>query len=173
MARNRKNQKRTKRISRRNSQRRRRKKSQTEEPTLIIETDLLFSYIKKEDWLRPTAVKIIKNTANGEYGKVKATRECLHELYYVSNEAGAELDEIISRIGALTAIDNLNFIETTKDIDLVALTLMKQHELTSIFDAYHAATALEKDKDKLIISTDQVYDKIPDLKRKDPRKMTK
>jgi predicted nucleic acid-binding protein len=45
---------------------------------------------------------------------------------------------------------------------------MIQYNVTSIFDAYHAATCLLYDKDKVIISTDHVYDKIPGIKRVDP-----
>ncbi len=135
----------------------------------MIETDVLYAYVKKKDWLKPTAVKLIRGTANGEYGEVLASRECLHELYYVSMEEGVDLDEVISRFGALTAIDNLSFPETTPELDLVALTLMKQYNFSSIFDAHHAAAALEQDEERTIISTDDVYDRVPGLKRKDPR----
>ncbi|MEM3406939.1 MAG: hypothetical protein QXY18_00720 [Nitrososphaerota archaeon] len=55
-----------------------------------------------------------------------ASRECLHELYYVSKEEGIGLDEYIARVAAITAIENLKFLETTYEIDLLALTLMRQ-----------------------------------------------
>lgn len=136
---------------------------------MIIETDLLYAYVKKEDWLKQTAVNLIENIADGKYGEVMASRECLHELYYVSMEEGVELDEVISRFGALIAIENLSFLETTPELDLTALTLMKQYKFSSIFDAHHAAAALEQDEEKTIVSTDDVYDKVPGLTRKDPR----
>jgi len=47
--------------------------------------------------------------------------------------------------------------------------LMKQFNLTSIFDAYFAATALNAVPDHTIISTDEVFDKVTGIKRRDPR----
>jgi len=72
---------------------------------------------------------------------VYASRESLHELYYVSREEGATIDEYISRAATLTAINNLTFVETTFEIDLLALTIMSQYKVKLIFDAYYAATA--------------------------------
>jgi len=92
-------------------------------------------------------------------------------MYYVSKEEGVSIDEYISRVAALTAIKNLTFLETTYKIDLLALTLMKQYKMKSIFDAYYAATALNQVPDHSIISTDAVFDTIPGIKKIDPRKI--
>ncbi|MGB9728720.1 MAG: type II toxin-antitoxin system VapC family toxin [Thermoprotei archaeon] len=137
----------------------------------MIETDLLYAFVKKKDWLKNTAEKIMMKIVDGEFGIVYTSRECLHELYYISREEGISLDEYIARAAALTAIKNLKFLDTTYEIDLLALTLMKQYNLKSIFDAYYAATALNQVEDHTIISTDNVYDTIPGLKRIDPRKL--
>ena len=75
-------------------------------------------------------------------GIVYVSREALHELYYVSMEEGVSLDEYISRVASLTSIPNLQFLRTTHETDILALTIMKQFGITSIFDAYHAATCL-------------------------------
>lgn len=139
----------------------------------MLETDVLYAFVKKKDWLKPIAKELIRRVTQGKYGDVYASRECIHELYFVSAEEGVDLNEIISRIGALTAINNLTFLETTYEIDLTALALMKQYTLTSIFDAYHAATALEQDPDQTIVSTDDVFDRVPGLKRKDPRELVR
>lgn len=56
-------------------------------------------------------------------------------------------------------------------IDLLALTLMKQYKMGSIFDAYYAATALNQVPDRSIISTDTVFDTIPGITRIDPREI--
>jgi len=125
----------------------------------------------KKDWLKATANRIIKMIIEGRLGIVYASRECLHELYYVSREEGISLDEYIARAAALTSIENLRFLETTYEIDLLALTLMKQYNIKSIFDAYYAATALNQVNDHTIISTDDIYDMIPGLIRIDPRKL--
>ena len=78
------------------------------------------------------------------------------------------IQEILNKIGALKSIPNMELVPTTVDVDLLALALMIQYNVTSIFDAYHAVTCLLYDKDKVIISTDHVYDKIPGIKRVDP-----
>lgn len=138
---------------------------------MIIETDLLYAYVKKEDWLKPTADKIINAIVEGKLGTVHASRMVLHELYYVSKNEGVPLDEYIIRAASLTAIPNLSYHPTTVEIDLLALVLMKQYNVTSIFDAYHAATALNQEPDHTVISTDHIYDTIPGITRIDPREL--
>jgi len=136
---------------------------------MMIETDMLYAYVKKEDWLKSTATPIITRISKGEFGIVYASRESLHEIYYVSKEEGVSTDELLARGAALTAIENLAFLETTFEIDLLALALISQYGLTSIFDAYYVATALNQVEDHTIISTDTIFDKIPSVKRIDPR----
>ena len=135
----------------------------------MIETDMLFAYVKKEDWLKPTANKLMSRIISGEFGIVYASRESLHEIYYVSKAEGVSTDELIARTAALTAIDNLTFLDTTYEIDLLALALIRQYGFTSIFDAYYAATALNQIEDHTIISTDTIFDCIPGIKRIDPK----
>ena len=64
---------------------------------------------------------------------------------------------------------NIVWVPTTTDNDLLALTLVSTYRLTSIFDAYHAAACLLGDPEQTILSTDEVYDKIPRITRIDPR----
>lgn len=136
---------------------------------MMIETDMLYAHIKSDDWLKPTAEKLLERIARGDFGAVSTSREVLHELYYVSMEEGADLDSYIARLVALTSIPNLNFLDTTSEIDILAATLMKQFNLTSTFDAYFAATALNSVADHTIISTDETFDKVTGIKRRDPR----
>ncbi|MCD6368438.1 MAG: type II toxin-antitoxin system VapC family toxin [Thermoproteales archaeon] len=138
---------------------------------MLIETDVLYAYVKPRDWLKPVAMKLMEKIEKGEFGEVYVSREALHELYYVSMEEGISLNEFIKRIVAVTAIDNLVFVETTCEIDLLAFTIMHQYKVHSVFDAYYAATALNVDPDHTIISTDSIFDRIPGLIRKDPRKI--
>lgn len=140
---------------------------------MMIETDVLYAYVKAEDWLKPVAVKLIQEIESGSLGVIYVSREVLHELYYVSMEEGISINEFIARAASITAIKNLVFVETDYIIDLLAFTLMRQYNLTSIFDAYYAATALNKVPDHTIISTDTIFDKIPGIKRIDPRKLVK
>ena len=137
----------------------------------MIETDMLYAYVKKEDWLKETANNIISRIIKGEFGQVYVSRESLHEIYYVSKEEGVSNEELINRGATLTAIQNLTFLETTYEIDLLALVLIRQYGFTSIFDAYYAATALNQVEDHTIISTDKAFDCIPGLIRIDPRQI--
>lgn len=137
----------------------------------MIETDMLYAYVKKEDWLKETANSLISRIIKGEFGQVYVSRESLHEIYYVSKEEGVSNDELINRGATLTAIQNLTFLETTYEIDLLALVLIRQYGFTSIFDAYYAATALNQVEDHTIISTDKAFDCIPGLIRIDPRQI--
>jgi len=138
---------------------------------MLVESDVLYAYVKKSDWLKPVAVKIVEMAVEGALGTLYASREVLHELYYLSVEEGVPPDEYLARAAALTAIDNLVFLPTTPEIDLLAFTLLAQYRLGSVFDAYHAATALSQVPDHTIVSTDHVYDSIPGIRRIDPRSL--
>jgi len=137
----------------------------------MIETDVLYAFVKKRDWLKPVADRLMWMVKEGELGEVYASRESLHELYYVSREEGVGPDGLLARVAALTAVDHLRFLPTTAEVDLLALALMKQYRLTSIFDAYHAATALNQVEDHVLVSTDEAFDAVPGVKRVDPREM--
>lgn len=138
---------------------------------MIIETDLLYAFVKESDWLKPVASRFLLEVSEGKHGVAHASRESLHELYYVSMSEGVSLDDYIIRAAAVTAIDNLVFHPTTHEVDLLAFVLMKQYGISSVFDAYHAATALNMEEDHTIVSTDTVFDKVPGLIRLDPRDM--
>jgi predicted nucleic acid-binding protein len=138
---------------------------------MMLEIDLLYAYVKKTDWLKPAAEEMVKRIVDGRYGTVHASREALHELYYVSMAEGVSLDDYIARAASVTAIANLEFHPTTAEVDLLAFTLMKQYRVASLFDAYHAATALNQEPDHSIVSTDVVFDKIPGITRIDPTQL--
>lgn len=137
----------------------------------MIESDIIYAMVKSKDWLKPTATSLFQRMIQGKLGKVYVSRETLHELYYVSMQEGVSLDEYISRVASITSIPNLEFLHTAHETDILALTLMKQFRITSIFDAYHAATCLSMVPDRTIISTDEVYDRVSGLTRVDPRNM--
>ena len=137
----------------------------------MIDTDLLYAFVKKSDWLKGIATKFMVKVSRGELKTVYASRESLHEIYYVSREEGITIEELVERISSITAIDNLEFLETTTDIDILALTLIKQYNLSSIFDAYYCATALNQVSDRTVVSTDEVFSSIPGIVRVDPRQL--
>lgn len=136
---------------------------------MMLESDVLYAYVKHADWLKSVAVNLVSRIEKGEFGPVYTSREVLHELYYVSMGEGLAADEFLSRAASLTAIENLRYFDTSYEVDLLAFAFIKQYGLSSIFDAYYAATAANQVEDHTIISTDKVFDKIPAIKRRDPR----
>ncbi len=137
----------------------------------MVETDVLYAYIKTVDRLKRTADSLIRKIQAGKLGEVYTSREVFHELYYVSREEGVSIDEFIARAAALTGINNLTFLDTTKEVDLLAFTLMMQYKIPSVFDAYYAATALNQVPDHTIASTDEIFDKIAGIKRIRPEEL--
>ncbi|GAB6946987.1 hypothetical protein JCM16161A_11170 [Vulcanisaeta sp. JCM 16161] len=138
---------------------------------MLIDTDILIAHLKDRDWLKDVADRLLLRIVNGDFGEVLVSREVIHEMYYVLRRVGLNNREILNKVGALTSIPNLKWVPTTVDIDLMALALMDQYGLTSIFDAYNAATCLLYDKDRKIISTDNAYDRVLGLSRIDPRNL--
>jgi hypothetical protein len=136
----------------------------------MIETDILFSHIKDEDWLKEDAEMILRHVAAGRFGEVRVSREAIHQLYVLARTGHAPAD-ILSKVGALTRVANLSWASTTTDHDLLALSLVTTYGLSSIFDSYHAATCLLEDPEHKMVSTDDAYDRIPRITRIDPRKL--
>jgi len=137
----------------------------------MIETDVLFAHVKEDGRLKRDAETLLAAIDSGKLGKVYASRECIHELHYLLKRAGFPPGEALNKIGALTRIRNLEWPPTTTDADLLALSLVSMYGLTSIFDAYHAATCLLADPEHMIVSTDATYDQIPTIRRMDPREL--
>ncbi len=140
---------------------------------MMIESDLLFAHLKESDWLKESSEAILTAINSGRLKRVYVSREAIHELYYVVSRMGLAPAEVLARIGALTAIRNLTWTTTTTDTDMLALSLIATYKLTSVFDAYHAAACLLDDPERTIVSTDSVYEAIPQIKRVDPRELEK
>ena len=78
--------------------------------------------------------------------------------------------ELIQATNALTHISNIRWIDLSPDICLTASMLIKEYNINPL-DAYHAPTALFEDK--MILSTEHVYDRIKGIKRIDPENYAK
>ncbi len=107
-----------------------------------------------------------------DIGRIKLCASCevIHELYYMSVKLGIDMETLLNKIVALTSM-NMDWIPSTVEISLTAMTLMLEYDLSSIFDAYYAATALLSDPDRTVISTYSIYERIPGIERKDPREV--
>jgi hypothetical protein len=95
----------------------------------------------------------------------------IHELYYVFSDA-APVPIILGNAAYLGTLENITYIDSTREILLSALDLITSYDLKSLFDAIYAATALTKHvPDNTILSTGQDYDKISCIERIDPRNL--
>jgi predicted nucleic acid-binding protein len=130
---------------------------------MYVEADLLYSYLKKTDWLKKEAKKIVGNF------KLDTSVITVIELEIVSKRdfEDAFADSILKR---LKEIENLKFYPLNMKILEKAVEYRKKHKL-NIFDALHAASAFSLKKD--IVSTDRIYDLLEDIKRIDPREIVR
>ncbi len=138
---------------------------------MLIESDLFIAYLKKEDWLKLTAEKIFNAIKTNTLQDVQASTDIIHELYYVFSDT-APIPTILGNTANLATLENITYIDPTREILLSALDLMTSYDLKSIFDAIYAATSLTPHvPDHTILSTEQAYDKIPGIERIDPRNL--
>ncbi|MCK4702144.1 VapC toxin family PIN domain ribonuclease [Candidatus Bathyarchaeota archaeon] len=138
---------------------------------MLIESDLFIAYLKKEDWLKPTAEKIFNAIKTNTLQDIQASTDIIHELYYVFSDI-APIPTILGNAANLATLENITYIDPTREILLSALDLMTSYDLKSIFDAIYAATSLTPHvPDHTILSTDQAYDKISGIERIDPRNL--
>ena len=138
---------------------------------MLIESDILIAYIKKQDWLKSTAERIIGDVESGVFGIVQIPSEVFHELYYVMSEFTA-LDIIHTNFSKIRSLKNVEFLEANPETYILAVTLMQTYGIKSFFDAIYAAHTLSPEcPDNTILSTDKVYDRIKGIRRVDPRKI--
>ena len=138
---------------------------------MLIESDLIIAYIKKSDWLKPSADKIFQAIQTKHLENIQISTHVIHELYYVFSDL-AQLSTILSNAVKISTLDNITYVDTTREIMISALELISTYQISSVFDAIYAATALTNlVPDHVILSTDTAYDKIPGLKRIDPREL--
>jgi len=122
------------------------------------------AFIKKEDWLKPIADPLLRKIHSGELEGIYASTASIEEIvFWFFNRK--LIDELVTTVNALTHINNLEWIGITKEVCLNASILMSEYQLNP-FDAYHAATAMMKDKK--ILSTEHIYDRIKGLERIKP-----
>ena len=136
---------------------------------MLIDSDLLIAYMKKKDWLKPTAEKIFNAICENKLQNIQVSTDVIHELYYVFKDI-APIPTILGNAAKIITMENITYIDPTGEILLSALEIVSTYHLGSIFDAIYAATALtDKVPDHTILSTDTAYDQILGLVRIDPR----
>ena len=131
---------------------------------MLIESDTFIAVMKERDRLKHAASNIIARIEagkiSGAYASVAAIQEIVLWLLRENRSS-----EIIMAVNAITNIRNLKWIDLNREICLNAAALMEEYGL-SLFDAYHAATAINMDGK--IISSDGAFDRIKSVERIDP-----
>jgi predicted nucleic acid-binding protein len=126
----------------------------------------LLAVIKKEDRLKPTAQRILERIDSGELKDIYASVAVLQEIIFWFYNRQL-FNELTKAVNVLTHLKNVEWIPITPEICLTASLLISEYN-TLPFDAYHLATAISKDK--TILSTEHIYDKIKGIKRIEPTK---
>ncbi len=130
---------------------------------------MLLAVIKKDDRLKPVAEKIMEKIDLGELKGVYASTAAIQEIVFWFYNRQL-FNELTHAMNVLIRLRNVEWVPLTPEICLTASLLISEYN-TSPFDTYHAATAISKDK--TILSTEHIYDKIKGIKRIEPTYYTK
>ena len=136
---------------------------------ILIESDLFLAAIKKEDRLKPAAEQILEKIDSGELKGVYASTAVMQEIVFWFYNRQL-LSELSLAVNVLSHLRNVEWVAVTPDICLTASLLINEYK-TSPFDAYHAATAIIRDK--TILSSEHIYDKIKGITRLEPTEFSK
>lgn len=129
---------------------------------MYLDTDIVLALIKKKDWLKQT-IKIEK------IKKPKTSALVIIEAELIlSREYGREY--VFSVLGETKRIiPGIRILPLEEKIIEKSIELMKNYQNLNIFDSMHAAFSILKNE--TIISTDDVFRKIKEVKCIDPREL--
>ena len=127
---------------------------------MYLDTDIILALIKKDDWLRPfVELKRISEPKTSALAILEATLVTEREY---GRKDSSQIFDSIKKLG----IDINDLTEETME---KSSTLLKKYPDINIFDSVHAAFSIilhEK-----ILSTDNIFDKLEEIKRVDPREL--
>lgn len=129
---------------------------------------MFVAYSKKTDWLKRYADPIFEMMRQGKLA-TKTSAAVLIELYYVLEDHGFDKTSALSKQAEIAGIKGLTILPLTMEVLLAAQAIMKSFKVPGLFDAMYAATTLNQDEERTILSTDDVYDRVAGIKRIDPR----
>lgn len=130
---------------------------------------MLLAVIKDEDRLKPTAELILSRIDGGKIKGVYASTASMQEIiFWLYNRQ--LLKELTAAVNVLSHLRNIEWVPLTTELCLTASLLINEYKI-SPFNAYQAAIAISKDK--TILSTDHVYDKIRGVTRLAPTDFAK
>ena len=115
------------------------------------------------------AENILENIDSGELKGIYASTAVIQEvIFWFYNRQ--LFGDLALAVNVLSHLRNVEWVAVTPEICLTASLLINEYQ-TSPFDAYHAATAIPRDK--TILSTEHIYDKIKGIKRIEPTEFVK
>ena len=128
---------------------------------MLLDSDVFIAIIKEEDRLKQPSLKILKAVEKRKLKNAYASVASIQEIIFWLLNRNLR-DKILLTVSRIFELKNLEWIPLTKEIFLTASALIEEYKLGA-FDAYMAATALSKDR--IIVSSDHIYDKIKGIKR--------
>lgn len=119
--------------------------------------------MKQEDRLKPVAEEILQKIDSGRLSVYASTASIQEIIFWFYNRQ--RFSDLTTAVNILAHLRNVEWVAIAPEICLTASLLINEYSI-SPFDAYHAATAIFRDK--TILSTDHAYDKIKGVRRIDP-----
>lgn len=129
----------------------------------LIENDIFYPYLANKG--DPKVIKALHKIANGEIPGIYSSSLCLVELSLIYKSLDEE-KKLPSDLVKLTHIPNIVWADLSAG-EVVAAAHLREDYRLDFWDSHYAAVALNQDK--IIISTDKIYDLVPAIKRFDPR----
>ncbi len=133
----------------------------------ILELDMMIAFVNSADTLHKLASEVFDKVVRGELENAAIPCSAYMEYELALRSRGYDEEEIRLDLESFRSMRNLGEVPLTPEILLEASRLRSRYRL-SYFDSLHAASALAHDK--VIISVDKAYQKIPGLRIVDPRK---
>ena len=136
---------------------------------MLLDSDIFIAILKEEDRLKQPSLKILKAIERRKLKNAYASVASIQEIIFWLLNRGFK-DKILLTVSGVFKIKNLEWIPLDEKVFLTASALIEEYELGA-FDAYIAATALLKDR--VILSSDHIYDKIKGIRRVSPEEVAK
>jgi predicted nucleic acid-binding protein len=121
----------------------------------IIETDVIYAVMKREDSLKGLARLVL-----GKSRKLYCSSVSLVEVLSVLKALG-KFESIAPKVSLLGDFPNIEFLSVTPEIADKAAGIHMKRQLT-FFDSFYAATALVLDA--TLVSSDAAFEGVPGLK---------
>lgn len=132
--------------------------------------DILIAFINKSDELHPYVKEVIYRILSGEINEVYVPISVLLEYEVKLRYNGISDEEIKEDINNFLELFNFKTLSLTPDILNKANEIRRIYKLP-YFDSLHIAFVMSNDR--IIITSNILYDRITNIKRIDPLQMVK